>query len=220
MLDRLIQIITRLFWVAFLVFVMTAAVMVYDGQRNSAGHADLAIVPGHGEMETGEAWSNVQPRLDLAIQLYQDNKISMILVSGAEKTADYYEAGSMVQYLEGKGIPSKAIMGDEGSGDTREMVGRWLARIKEGNFTSVMIVTNYYQITRLKLAFWKQGGGSIGQAYVGTPQAADAYDLLREDVEFYRYFGNAYLGPTARHTRSEARKMKHAVDDWFNSLVK
>jgi vancomycin permeability regulator SanA len=221
MIDRVIQFIYRGVWVAILIFALTAVGLVCDGLRNSGDHADLAIVPGHEEMESGDPWSNVQARLDKAIELYQANKFSTILVSGAEKTADYYEAGSMVQYLEGKGIPSSAIMGDEGGGDTQEMAARWAGKIKERNFTSVMIVTNYYQVTRLKMALGQQkSGASIAQAHVGGLQAADTYDILREDVEFYRYLGKHYLGSSWRHFKSKASKIKHAVDGWFDSLVK
>jgi vancomycin permeability regulator SanA len=217
MLDKLIQFISRLFWVVLLIFAMTVGVMVYEGLQDSPGHADLAIVPGHTEMDSGDAWEIVQARLDKAITLYQDNKISMILVSGSEKTSDYYEAGSMVQYLEAKGVPSKAIMGDEGSGDTPEMVGRWLVKIKEGKFTSVMLVTHYYQISRLKVAFWKQAGVPVGQTHVGNLQAADTYDIVRENIEFYRYLVQAYLGPTWRHAGSELKKWNLP---WTNGSVR
>ena len=221
MIDRVIQFIYRAVWIAILIFALTAAVLICDGLRDSGEHADLAIVPGHAEMESGDAWSNVQARLDKAIELYQANKFSTILVSGAEKAGDYYEAGSMVQYLEGKGIPSSAIMGDEGGGDTQEMTGRWAGKIKERNFTSVMIVTNYYQVTRLKMSLWQQhSGASIAQAHVGGLQAPDTYDILREDVEFYRFLGKHYLGSSWRHLKSKASKIKHAVDGWFDSLVK
>jgi vancomycin permeability regulator SanA len=221
MIDRVIQFIYRGVWFAIFTFLLTAGVIVADGLRNSGEHADLAIVPGHAEIESGDPWVNVQARLDKAIELYQANKFSTILVSGAEKTTDYYEAGAMVQYLEGKGIPSSAIIGDEGGPDTQEMAIRWAAKIKEHNFTSVMLVTNYYQITRLKVALWQQpSGASIAQAHVGGLQAADALDIAREDVAFYRYLGKHYLGPSWRHFRSKAAKVKHAVDAWFDSLVK
>jgi len=221
MIDRVIQFIYRAVWVAIIIFMLTAIALVYDGLRNPGGHADLAIVPGHAEMESGDPWVNVQARLDKAIELYQANTFSTILVSGAEKTTDNYEAGSMVQYLEGKGIPSTAIIGDEGGDDTQEMAIRWAAKIKEHNFTSVMLVTNYYQITRLKVALWQQpSGASIAQARVGALQASDTYDILREDVEFYRYLGKHYLAPSWRYLKSKASKIKHAIDGWFDSLVK
>ncbi len=220
MFDRIIQFIYRSVWTALVLFAVSAVVLVVDGLRDIGDRVDLAIVPGYTDMESGEPWANVQPRLDKVIQLYQAGKFTTVLVSGSVKKGDYYEAGNMVQYLESKGVPSSAIIGDEGNGDTQTTTHRWVGVMKDRNLTSVMVVTTYYQVTRLKLALWQQGATPVEQNHVGALQASDTYDIGRETIEFYHYLGKYYFGGAWREIKSVAGTVKNAVNGWFDSLVR
>jgi vancomycin permeability regulator SanA len=151
MIDRIFRFALQTLLVSFILVVITSIVFVVDGLRDVEGHADVAVVPGHAELERGDPWAVVQPRVDRVIQLYRANVCPMIIVSGSDKNG-YNEVGKMIQYLEGQGVPSSAIIGDEEGIDTRKMALQWVEIMKAQNFNSVMIVTDYYQVTRLKLA--------------------------------------------------------------------
>ena len=70
---------------------------------------EVGIVFGSGLRPSGEVSSFLADRLDSAIELYGQNKISHIIVSGDNRTVDHNEPAAMSAYLEGSGIPLEDI---------------------------------------------------------------------------------------------------------------
>jgi vancomycin permeability regulator SanA len=87
----------------------------------------------------------LQDRLDTALDLYNNNKVSLFLVSGDHGTKDYDEVNTMKQYLLDHDIPKEKIFLDHAGFDTYDSFYR--ARdIFE--VTSTIVVTQGYHLPR------------------------------------------------------------------------
>lgn len=85
-------------------------------------------------------------RLDLAVTLWEDDKVESILVSGDGRAASNDEPAVMRRYLEERGVPSEAIVEDPGGYDTYDTCRR--ARDTYG-LTRVTVLTQDYHVRRV-----------------------------------------------------------------------
>jgi vancomycin permeability regulator SanA len=205
MIRGLFRLIFRLAALAVLVLICTAIYIVYDGLNDHGDHADCAVVPGGAVRRDGEPKPLLRERLDRAVELYRAGKFPLIIVSGATRLGGYDEPAAMSNYLVEQQVPVSAIIQDRGGAHTSE-TGEDVARImQERGLSSVMIVTNYYHITRMKLALGRAGVKNLEQAHVGVVQKEDAFMLARETLAFYDYLFKFYLEPEAEKVRQEAQ---------------
>ena len=228
---RLFRWIFQLLALVLIVFVLTAAWLICDGLNDMGDHADVALVCAPGDQQDNKAL--METRLDRVVQLYNDEKFPAIVVSGAGSRSD--EAGTMGRYLKAHGVPAEAVIEDR-RGDSTQDTARNLAEImKLRHLHSVMIVTDYYHITRTKLALRHEGIAEIQNAHVGKLQKTDALPIAREIVAFYDYTFRYYLLPEAEKAKGrgqgrgrqrvkvEAEKAKEKVDqkprlDWRSNF--
>jgi vancomycin permeability regulator SanA len=205
MIRGLFSLIFRLITLAVIILIGTAIWIVYDGLNDSGDHADCAVVPGGGVLRSGLPGPILRGRLDRAIELYRAGKFPLIIVSGATKLGGYDEPAAMSNYLIEHQVPATAIVQDKIGAHTSD-TGEDVARImKERHLQSVMVVTNYYHITRTKLALKHGGLHDIEQAHVGVVQKEDAYMIARETVALYYYIGKFYLVPAAEKAKEDAQ---------------
>jgi vancomycin permeability regulator SanA len=235
MVFRLFKLILQLAVFALVVGGLTAAWMIYDGLTDSGDRADIGVVPGTTVGADGALGPTLQTRLDGAITLYNQGHFPLIFVSGATKPGGYDEAGGMAKYLLDHQVPAGAIVVDH-HGDTTEATAKNVARyLKFKDLHSVMIVTHYYHMTRMKLALAQADITEISQSHVGSLQKEDAYNIAREVAAYYYYLGRYYLLPKAKDLEADAQeeapkmqeemqqdaaKAKQAVDDKLKSLPK
>jgi vancomycin permeability regulator SanA len=201
---RLLRMIRWLFRTALqllllvaVVLVFTAVWIVYDGLNDTGNSADCAVVLGAAIRADGQPAEVLRERLDRAVQLYRDQKVANIIVSGADHVEGHNEADGMAAYLKSHGVPAKAIIEDHGGTNT-DGTARGTAKImRDHHFKSVMIVTHYYHITRTKMALKREGVTGISQVHAGTVTKADAFNIAREVVDIYYHLVRFYLGPAA-----------------------
>jgi uncharacterized SAM-binding protein YcdF (DUF218 family) len=222
---RLFKVIFELVAAAIFFFLCTAALIVFDGLNDSGQKADVALVTGHSESPQDTAL------LDRAIKLYNDGEFPFMIVSGSTGGGAYGELDAVVQYLESHGIPSNAII-ENRRWETTQAMARDVAEImKSHQFQSVMIVTDYYHVTRTKWALIHEGIAQIGKAHVGNLRKEDAFEIGREVVALYAYIGKTYLLPAAEKVKKEAQvgvdkaktdaeQAKQKVDKGLDGLAK
>jgi vancomycin permeability regulator SanA len=204
MIRGLFRLIFRLIPLAVLVSVGEAVWIVYDGLNDQGDHADAAVVPGTA-VRHGMPGPILRSRLDRAIELYRAGKFPLIIVSGATEVGGYDEASAMSNYLIEKQVPVTAIIQDKVGAHTSD-TGRDVAAImKARNLHSVMIVSQYYHITRMKLALKYAGIKDVEQAHVGVVQKEDAFMLAREVLALDDYLFKFYLLPAADKAKEEAQ---------------
>jgi hypothetical protein len=129
------------------------------------------------------------------VQLYNQGEFPFVIVGGSTSP----------EYLESRGIPSSAIIEAHGSGTTQGNAREVAQIMKSHQLQSVMIVSDYYQITRTKLALNHEGITEIEKAHVGKLRKEDALKIGREVVALYDYIGKIYLLPAAEKVRKEAQ---------------
>jgi vancomycin permeability regulator SanA len=87
----------------------------------------------------------LQDRLDTALELYNNDKVSLFLVSGDHGTKDYDEVNTMKQYLLDHDIPKEKIFLDHAGFDTYDSFYRARDIFQ---VTSTIVVTQGYHLPR------------------------------------------------------------------------
>ena len=221
---RLFKFLFSLFCLAVIAVCGMSAWLICDGLSDMVVHSDVAMVPGHGELDGAEPNPVLKARLDEVARLYQQGQFPLIIVCGATGQGGTDEATVMGQYLQTNGVPGSAIVEDH-QGATTDLSARHVAAfMKARGIDSVLVVTQYYHITRTKLALKHAGISKISQSHVGKLQKEDAERIAREAVAIYYYATKFYFFPAAKvaaqQMENEAEKMKAQAADKLNSIDK
>lgn len=132
--------------------------------------ADAALVLGCA-VYNGKPSPMLQDRLDTAIALYKDGKVSKLLMSGDHGKQYYDEVGTMKQYAIDQGVPSEDIFMDHAGFSTYESV----YRAKEiFQCESIIVVTQQYHLYRAlylcdRFDLKSQGVSASVRTYPGQP---------------------------------------------------
>lgn len=117
---------------------------IYDS-IDKAPHVQAALVPGAAIYTDGTLSPIFLARVDMAIAIYQEGKVSKILVSGDNSTDTYNEVNPAREYLLSKGIPEADIYLDHAGFDTYSTMYR--ARdIFE--VSSILVATQEFHLPR------------------------------------------------------------------------
>jgi vancomycin permeability regulator SanA len=204
MIRGLFWLLYRLIALAVLVFVGTAVWIVGDGLNDSGTNADVAVVLGNAIQKNGMPAPILRERLDKAIELYDKGDFPLIIVSGATRLGGD-EPAAMCNYLVEHQVPIGAIVQDRGGANTDDTSEDVERIAKERDLHSVMIVTDYYHITRTKLALHHAGVTDVEQAHSGVVKTEDAPRLGREILALYFYIGKFYFIPWASKAQAQAQ---------------
>ena len=151
-------------WVVAFVVATNVSIYLYTRAYifDKAADAPLAqavLIPGAAVSAAGELTPIFIDRVDLAIALYEANKVSKILVSGDNSTLSYNEVSPVRTYLLNNGIPEADIFLDHAGFDTYSSMYR--ARDIFG-VTSVLISTQEFHLPRAVFIARKLGIEAYG----------------------------------------------------------
>jgi vancomycin permeability regulator SanA len=138
-------------------FVVACGAIMFDGLNDRLHAADLAVVLGNKVNPDGQPSEMLRARLDHAVLLFSDGYVKTILVSGGKDRAGHDEADVMSDYLFRAGIPSSAIFKDHEGTNTFHTARNTARFLNEHHLQSVLIVSQYFHITRCRLAFKRFG---------------------------------------------------------------
>jgi vancomycin permeability regulator SanA len=173
-------------------FALSALVIVWDGLTDHLDVADVAVVLGNTVERDGQPSARLQARLDKAVELYKQGWFAHIIVSGGLGREGYDEATVMKAYLINQGIPAAQIYVDS-QGNNTYLTARNVARIIEENrWRSVLIISQYFHISRTRLALTRFGISPLYSAHANIFEWRDLYSIPREVVGFYSYFLRSY----------------------------
>lgn len=175
-----------------LAFLLAAALIASDGLRDEIHPADVAIVPGNTVERDGRPSARLQARLDKAVELYRRGLFGHVIVSGGVGAEGFDEAEVMKRYLISRGVPGDLIVADGGGATTYLTARNAAGLMKVNGWRSALIVSQYFHITRTRLAVEGYGVGPVYSAHADYFEPRDLYSLMREVVGYGAYLVRRY----------------------------
>ena len=151
---------------------------LYTDQANLP-EAPVAIVLGAEVYPNDIPSQALAHRLDKGIDLYKDDKVKKLLMSGDGRSIYYNEVETMKEYAQALGVPNSAILLDEYGLRTYESCARAKS---EYNLEKVIVVTQRDHLMRAVYTCRKLGidaQGMVAQEFDGTGRL---HYLLREQA--------------------------------------
>jgi SanA protein len=121
--------------------------------------ARVAIVFGARVYSSGRLSAMLRDRMDTAIELYKNEKVQKLLVSGDNRFDNYNEPGSMMQYAIAQGVPAQDIQPDYGGRRTYDTCYR-AAHVFQ--VESAVLVTQAFHLPRALLLCQALGVEAVG----------------------------------------------------------
>jgi vancomycin permeability regulator SanA len=168
-------------------FLIHTTFIVIDGFRNYTEKADVAVVLGNTVNPDGSLSARLKSRVDKALEIYHKKQVSKILVSGGTGKEKQDEALIMKKYLTEAGVPESDIMTDSQGNTTWMTAHNYLNFQKKYGFRSAIVVSQYFHLSRTKLAFRKAGIKSVFSVHADYFEIRDMYSVLREFPGYYQY---------------------------------
>ena len=180
---------------ALLAFILTFGVplvwILADGLNEDAmpdsGASDLGVILGGKVYPSGQPSDYLMARLDHGARLWREGRVHKLIVSGGLGKEGHDEARVMQQYLIAEGIPADRIVVDSQGVNTRA-TARFTAELlqREGG-ASAMVISQYFHITRSKLAFRQAGIAEVQGSAPWYFQWRDVFSVPREVVGLWAY---------------------------------
>ncbi|MBJ6111373.1 YdcF family protein [Hymenobacter sp. BT523] len=166
-------------------FVGHTAFTVVDGLTDEGKTADVAVVLGNKVNEDGSLSARLESRLQCSLALYRNGRAHRLLVSGGLGREGYFEARKMKAYLMAHSVPDSLIVVDDHGDNTQATVANTLRLRDSLHYRSLLIVSQYYHLTRTKMLFRKQHFDAISSVSPRYVEARDVYSLIREFFAYY-----------------------------------
>ncbi len=182
--------IRKILFVAFLlslIFIVPAVFIMADGLTDEIHSADVAVVLGNTVNPDGTPSPRLQARLDKTVELYQQGLFPNIIVSGGFGSEGFDEALVMSQYLVSRGIPASCIHLDSAGNTTGLTAKNSSQMMKQNNWQSALIISQYFHISRTRLAFAHYGVNPIYSAHANYFEIRDLYSIFREVFGYLSY---------------------------------
>jgi vancomycin permeability regulator SanA len=161
-----------------------------DGLQTFNGKADVAVILGNRVFAGGRLSSWLQGRVDVALALYQRKRVKKIFASGGISSMEdggSKEGDAMKQYLVSRGVPENDIVSDNAGQNSYLTAKDFISWNQSQHYTSVVIVSQFYHITRCKYIFKKLGYKNVSSAASAKYAWKDVIGTLREVPAFYKY---------------------------------
>jgi vancomycin permeability regulator SanA len=183
-------------WFVFVVLLAMAAIVV-DGLTDNLQKADVAIVLGNTVMPDGYPSPGLKARLDRAAGLYKAGLVANVITSGAPHTKGGDEADAMRNYLVCVGVPAARIIPDHDGVHTMETARDSAAIMKANGWKSAMVVSQYYHITRARMALRAYGVARVYSAHAYRFDINDLKAIPREFIALISYRFRLWSHPPA-----------------------
>ena len=113
-------------------------------------------------------------------------------MSGGLGREGFDEAIVMKDYLIAQGIPEANIILDNQGLDTYLSVENASKIMEENHYTSILVISQYFHIPRIKLACKRFGIDSVFSANANYFGLRDIYSIIREVIAYGYYLVRSY----------------------------
>lgn len=172
--------------------ILSALLISLDGLTDELHPADVAVVMGTTANLDGTPSRWLQTRLDKAIEVYNEGLIRWIIASGGREDNGVFEGSVMGEYLVSNGIPSTRVIIDNEGVDTFSTARNVAEIMKIRGWTSILVVSQFYHIPRVKLAFHRFGIQDVYGAHAEWITGMAIVWLGREIIAFPAYILRKY----------------------------
>ncbi len=185
--------------VAFLF--VTLSHVVSFGKTDFRCRADAAVIFGAKVDPSGEPCAALRDRLDIGIDLYRQQYVDYLIMTGGTDPNGVSEPEVMLEYAVARGVPQDRIFRDDYGDNTLASARNCQKIATEVGFESLLAVTQYFHCARVKLLFERAGlncftvptSSSLnrreGEAdYVPVKLSREGFFLLREVILLPIYF--------------------------------
>jgi vancomycin permeability regulator SanA len=166
-------------------FIIHILIVSVDGLIQTEETYPYGVILGNKVNEDGTLSERLKARVDKGLEVYQKGRVGKLVVSGGFGKEGHFEAEVMAQYLISKGVHSDDIIIDNEGNNSWLSATNFTKRLPQTD--SVLVISQYYHITRSKLAFRKAGVKHAEGAAPNYFQFRDLYALFREFFAFYKY---------------------------------
>lgn len=185
MFKNIVNVIKILAVLLIIWFLGHSAFILYDGISDNGKNADLAVIQGNKVNEDGTLSKRLEMRLETGVQLFKSGRVKRILVSGGLGKEGFYEGDKMKEFLVAHAVPDSLIIVDNFGNNTRASVENTLALRKQIHFNSIIVVSQYFHVTRTKKLFRDKGFENVSSASPDYFEWRDIYALVREFPAYY-----------------------------------
>ena len=162
--------------------------IVAVGLNDRVTNAEIIIVPGNTVAPDGTPSPRLRARLDIALELFREQRAPRIFVSGGRGREGFDEAESMSNYLVVNGVPPQAIVKDNLGVDTGATAVNASRFMRANSLKTAIVATQYFHVARTTLALERNGVEVVGTVHARYIEARDAYSILREVVGYAAYY--------------------------------
>lgn len=168
-----------------------------DGCSDEGESADLAVVLGNQVSPDGLPSPRLQRRLERALELWRAGKVARVIVSGGQDPGSPHEADVMRAWLVDRGVPAGLVVADHDGVNTHATARFTRDYMQAHGLTSVVAVSQFYHLSRCKLALRRFGVPVVTAAHAALElEVQGPWSMLRELVGYYAYLGKDYSDVT------------------------
>ncbi|MES2131469.1 MAG: YdcF family protein [Bacteroidota bacterium] len=179
------KILKYLFYLLVIWMLVHIAITITNGLKDHKEQADYAVILGNKVNTDGSLSERLTKRLKCGLNLYNTKRIKGIIVSGGLGKEGYYEGDKMKDFLIRNGVPDSVIVVDNKGDNTLKTVENVMLMKSGLKFKTLIVVSQYYHITRTKMLFKKKGFTSVSGASPSYFEWRDLYSLVREFFAYY-----------------------------------
>ncbi len=172
--------------ILFVWFAAHTIYIVFDGMQDDGKSADVAVVLGNEVLNDGTLSMRLEQRVNCSLKLYQAMRVKKIIVSGAIGKSGFYEGDKMRDYLIKNGVPDSCVIVDNFGKNTLATAINTLKLKDSLHFENIIVVSQYYHITRIKMLFRKRGFYNLSSASANYFEFNDLFATFREFVAYYK----------------------------------
>lgn len=169
-----------------LALVVSAGALVIEGLTDKISPSDVAIVLGNQVHPDGTPSDRLAARLDRAVELFEQQQVRRVIVSGGTGKEGVPEGDAMKRYLLSKGLPDADVLVDNAGVDTWATARNATAMMRANDLRSAIVVSQHFHIARTRLAFRKHGLAT-GGAHARFFELRDLYSTAREVPAYAQY---------------------------------
>ncbi|MCW3083348.1 MAG: hypothetical protein JWP12_714 [Bacteroidetes bacterium] len=182
---KLLAKIKFVFYLLLLWLIVHLTCITIDGLSDNGATADVAVILGNKVNPDGTISERLQKRLECGLELYKAKRVKKIIVSGGLGKEGFYEGDKMKEFLIKNSVLDSVITVDNNGNNTLLTVENTLKLKDQLHFNSIIVVSQFYHVTRTKMLFKKQGFKNVSSVSPHYFELRDVYSMLREFVAYY-----------------------------------